>query len=61
VPYVYQEFPKVKYHPDRDPVTVQDAIEEDALGPNWFDRPDQALEAKHQLAAGLKKLTEQLK
>ena len=33
------EFPKVKYHRDHDPVTVKSAEEEEALGKGWFDNP----------------------
>ena len=54
--YVYQEYPKWKYHPDKEPVMVPDAIEEEALGPDWFDRPDEAQRKKEELAAQLKKL-----
>ncbi|GAC1437414.1 MAG: hypothetical protein NVS1B11_31210 [Terriglobales bacterium] len=37
--YVYQEFPKVKYHPKQEPRTVQNAAEEKKLGPGWVDNP----------------------
>lgn len=43
--YVYLEFPKWKYHPSKDPVIVQDADEEKALGDDWFDLPEQAANA----------------
>lgn len=33
------EFPKVKYHREHDPVVVQNAEEEEALGKGWFDNP----------------------
>ena len=51
--YVYQEFPKCMYHPDKDPVIVQDAAEEEKLGSDWFDRPDQAKQAKELLKTKL--------
>ncbi len=38
--HVHHEFPKWKYHYEEAPVLVQDAEEEAALGPWWFDRPD---------------------
>ena len=34
------EFPKVKYHREHDPVVVKSAEEEEALGKGWFDNPD---------------------
>ena len=37
--YVFQPFPKCKYHPDGRVVVVQHAGEELALGPVWADRP----------------------
>jgi hypothetical protein len=37
--YVYQEFPKVKYHPKHEPRTVQNAEEEKALGRDWYNNP----------------------
>jgi hypothetical protein len=37
--YVYQEFPKWKYHPKHDAKIVQNAEEEKALGRGWVDRP----------------------
>lgn len=37
--YVFQPFPKCKYHPDGRVVVVQDAGEEQLLGPVWADRP----------------------
>jgi hypothetical protein len=43
--YVFQEFPKWKYHPDQDACIVQNHNEELALGPDWYDSPTQALEA----------------
>jgi hypothetical protein len=39
--YVYQEFPKSKYHADGRVCVVKDAGEELALGPGWVDRPSQ--------------------
>jgi len=63
--YVYQEFPKCMYHPDKDPVIVQDAAEEEKLGSDWFDRPDKAQRRKQELAeklsAEVKKLEKLLK
>lgn len=43
--YVYQEFPKSKYHRDGRVRVVQDAGQELALGPGWVDRPNQLTEA----------------
>src|ERR1700733_1981498 len=37
--YVYQEFPKVKYHPKLGTKTVQNADEEKALGKGWYNNP----------------------
>jgi hypothetical protein len=37
--YVYQEFPKVKYHPKLGTKTVQNAEEEKALGNGWYNNP----------------------
>jgi predicted nucleotide-binding protein len=37
--YVYQEFPKVKYHPTLGTKTVQNAAEENALGKGWYNTP----------------------
>ena len=42
--YVYQEFPKCKYHADGRVLVVQNAGEELALGPGWVDRPSQLSE-----------------
>ena len=37
--YVFQAFPKCKYHEDGRGCVVKDAGEELALGPGWHDRP----------------------
>lgn len=37
--YVYQSFPKCKYHPDGRVRVVAHAGEELALGSDWADRP----------------------
>jgi len=37
--YVYQEYPKVKYHPKHEPRTVQNIKEEKALGRGWVNSP----------------------
>jgi len=34
--YVYQEFPKMKYHPKLGTKIVQNAEEEKALGKGWY-------------------------
>ena len=39
VEYVFQPFPKVKYHATKPPVTVADVSEEKALGAGWHDAP----------------------
>lgn len=48
-PYVYQEFPKWKYHPDKEPVIVADYDAEKALGDDWYDSPQQAQDALHKV------------
>jgi hypothetical protein len=40
-PYVYQEFPKWKYHPTLKARIVQNAEEEKALGKGWYNRPNE--------------------
>lgn len=42
--YVFQEFPKVKYHRTLPPVTIADPGAEEALGPDWADTPAAFLE-----------------
>ena len=37
--YVYQEFPKWKYHPTKGGKIVQNAEEEKALGVGWYNTP----------------------
>ena len=39
--YVYEEFPKVKYHPKYPPRTVQNVGEEKTLGRGWVNSPNQ--------------------
>src|SRR5579884_2868507 len=39
--YVYQEFPKWKYHPKLGGKIVQNADEEKALGRGWYNRPNE--------------------
>lgn len=46
-PYVYQEFPKWKYHPDKEPLIVADYEAEKALGQDWYDTPREAQDALH--------------
>lgn len=48
-PYIYREYPKMRYHPDRDPVVVDDYDAEQALGPDWYDSPTAAAAAKEKL------------
>ncbi|MGH9517176.1 MAG: hypothetical protein ACRD3P_16030 [Terriglobales bacterium] len=45
-PYVYQEFPKWKYHPTLPGKIVQNAEEEKALGKGWYNAPNEAAKAK---------------
>lgn len=45
-PYVYQEFPKWKYHPTLPGRIVKNAEEEKALGKGWFNNPNEAAKAK---------------
>lgn len=37
--YVYQEFPKWKYHYQHKQVIVKDEFEEANLGPDWYNSP----------------------
>jgi hypothetical protein len=48
-PYVYQEFPKWKYHPDAKPLIVDNHDAELALGPDWYDSPAEAEAALRKL------------
>lgn len=52
--YIYEEFPKWKYHPTKEAVIVLNADEEAKLGKDWFDRPDLAQEALEKIQAALK-------
>lgn len=52
-PYVFVEYPKWKYHPDKKPLVVDDYDQEKALGPDWYDTPG---EAETALAALQKKV-----
>jgi|HubBroStandDraft_6_1064221.scaffolds.fasta_scaffold08580_3 hypothetical protein len=38
--YLYQTYPRVKYHPKHPPKTVQNNEEEKALGSGWYDTPN---------------------
>lgn len=55
-PYVFQEFPKMKHHPDGRTATVNSSHEESALGEDWCNTPQQALDerAKRDRAAELR-------
>lgn len=55
MPYVYVEFPKWKYHPDKLPVIVPDADSEKALGPDWHDSPAEAAAALQAVREAVKK------
>ncbi|GEM_PF-2412644 len=44
-PYVYQEFPKWKYHVDGQSKIVQNAEEEKALGKGWYNNPGEVAKA----------------
>ena len=44
--YVFQEFPKFKYHPAEMPRIVKDKDEEKALGKGWSDTPVPAAESE---------------
>lgn len=46
----FQEFPKWKYHPEKEPLIVRDADAESALGQGWFDNPGDAKDAKEAIA-----------
>jgi hypothetical protein len=37
--YEFREYPKVKFHPQMEPVTVNDDYEEAELGTEWTDKP----------------------
>ena len=53
--YVYQEFPKWKYHPSKEPVMVDNAEQEAGLGHDWFDTVNQAKEALEKVKEALAK------
>lgn len=38
-PYVYQPHPCIRYHPEHAPRRCENAAEEAALGPGWYDTP----------------------
>ncbi len=44
-PYIYQEFPKCKYHTTLPVKVVQNAEEEKALGRGWYNNPAEAAKA----------------
>lgn len=37
--YTHQPYPSVRYHRERDPVTVESHEEHEALGDEWADTP----------------------
>jgi hypothetical protein len=39
--YVCQEFPKMKYHPERGTTIVNNADEEKTLGRGWYNNPNE--------------------
>jgi hypothetical protein len=39
--YVYQEFPKMKYHPERGTTIVKNPEEEKSLGKGWYNNPNE--------------------
>jgi hypothetical protein len=41
-PYSFQEYPKMKYHPDGRTATVADDAAESALGGEWMPNPTEA-------------------
>lgn len=45
-PIHYQEFPKMKHHPDGRTEVVNDASAESALGGEWMPNPTEALKIK---------------
>lgn len=49
--YVYQEYPKWKYHMIEVPVIVKNEAEERALGPGWSDTPILATEEDLEVAS----------
>jgi hypothetical protein len=53
-PYVYQEFPKWKYHPDAKPLIVDNHDAELALGPDWYDSPAEAAKALEAMREAVK-------
>jgi hypothetical protein len=54
--YIYQEYPKWKYHPQKQAVIVQNYIEEKALGTDWYNTPMEVANAMEQLAEQVRKL-----
>ena len=47
--YVYQEYPKWRYHPDKKACVVKDFDAEKALGADWYDTQALADAAKEKL------------
>jgi hypothetical protein len=54
--YIYREYPKWKYHPQKEAVIVQNYIEEKALGTDWYNTPTEVAKAMEQLAEQVRKL-----
>ena len=42
MPYEHTAYPKMKYHATLPPRTVANEEEDTALGPGWFEHPDDA-------------------
>ena len=40
--YVYEEFPKMMYHPTEEPVVVNDYDAQKKLGADWFETQTEA-------------------
>lgn len=50
-PYVYQPYPKCLYHATEEMRVVRNEAEHKALGPDWYESPDEAKEAAAAAAA----------
>lgn len=60
-PIPYQEFPKMKHHPDGRTAIVGNDREESALGGEWFPNPTEALKVRTERdAADEKRLAAQI-
>jgi len=52
--YVFQEFPKWKYHPQKKALIVPNREAEEALGADWYDTPTEAAKAMEKVVQKLR-------